>query len=270
MPSTSAARLRGAELDWFRDGPLGTQNYRRQLGRSFVLCSAAQKDRVTLVYTGATQNAPEGQLRKGLDLRAEGDAAASLVQVSCTYEGQNAENAERPLQVRGTIAWGTDGHQCSAEFDWNNGTILQVAASFVKVSARIVDNLTATDLVPTHNADAAVQVGATIGYWASARLAPTLTQQGRLDGTVEAPVVVFPIPRFARRLWIGLSTPEATFGDAQWALGAAAGQEFAVIDTVANISSRTPYERPGPATHVVLTGTLGQVFLTTLTWELVL
>lgn len=244
-------------------GPLGLANYRRQLGRSLVLCAAQQSDRATLVFTGATQNrAVRG--RGDMDARADGDAAASLVQVSCTYEGTNEANAARPLQVRGTIAWGTDGHQCVAEFDWLNGTIVQVSASFIKVSARIVPNQSATDEVPTFDPEAAARVGATIGYWASSRLAPTFTQQVRLDGTVVPnPEAVIAIPRFARRLWI----LGPTLSSAQWAIGPSAGQEFALVD--APVSSRQGYERPGAATHLVLTGGL-IVTLTTLVWELCL
>jgi hypothetical protein len=250
------------ELTWFRDGPLGLRNFRRQLGRAFVLCTAAQKSQETLLFLGATQNRDVNRL----DPRADGDAAASLVQISCTYEGVNEQNAARPLQIRGTIAWGTDGHQCVAEFDWLNGTIVQVSGSFIKVSARIVDNFDADDVLPTHDPLAAVRVGATIGYWAASRLAPTFTQQIRLDGTppLLAPVVAVAIPRFARRVWI----LGPTLSDVDWAIGPAAGQEIAQVDA-AGVNSRQAYERPGCATHLVLTGN-PTVTLTTLTWELVL
>ena len=258
MRNTSPA----LQLDWYRDGPLGLSNFRRQLGRSFVLCTDQQRDQETLLFLGATQNREAGL---GLDKRADGDAAASLVQISCTYESENDANVTRPLQVRGTIAWGTDGHQCVADFDWVNGTIVQVSASFVKVSARIVDNLNATDVAPTHDPAAAVKVGATVGYWASSRLAPTFTQQVRLVGSdeVPAPEIAIVIPRFARRLW--LYGP--ALGDVQWAIGPNPGQEIAIVD--APVTSRQGYERPGCATHLVLTG-LPIVTLSTLVWELVL
>ncbi|HKY36463.1 MAG TPA: hypothetical protein VJN18_11020 [Polyangiaceae bacterium] len=256
---------RSTELDWFRGGPLGLDNYRRQLGRSAVLCSDAQALQQTLIFTGATQNR-SARGKGDLQGRADGDAAASLVQVSCTYESLNAQNADRPLYIRGTIAWGTDGHQCVAEFDWLNGTIVQVCGSSIKVSARIVGNLGATDEAPTFDPAAAVRVGATIGYWASSRLAPTLTTQVRLAGA-EPPdpnaQVAVAIPRFARRLWVVGPTLTAL----QWAIGPNLGQEIGAVD--APVSSRQGYERPGVATHLVLTGGLVST-LTTLTWELAL
>ena len=263
MRNTSAA----SELSWFRDGPLGLRNYRRQLGRSATLCTAQQRDVETLLFLGATQN----RNVKGLDPRAEGDAAASLLQISCTYEGLNEANATRPLQVRGTIAWGTDGHQCVADFDWLNGTIVQVAASFVKVSARIVDNLAAAEVVPTHDPLAAVRVGATVGYWGAAKLAATFTTQVRLDSTAAPASAAIAIPRFARRLWINMQPPQTNLlSAANWAIGPAAAQEVAQLDNFgpAAIQSRAPYERPGYATHLSLTGTLAQNVLVTLVWEL--
>lgn len=257
MRNTSPA----IQLDWYRDGPLGLRNFRRQLGRSFVLCTNAQRDHETLLFLGATQNREVG---RGLDKRADGDAAASLVQISCTYESENDANTARPLQVRGQVAWGTDGHQCVADFDWVNGTIVQVSASFIKVTARIVDNFDADDTVPTHDPAAAVRVGATIGYWASSRLAPTYTQQVRLVGASPvAPEVAVAIPRFARRLWMYGPNLSAV----RWAIGPSAGQEIATVD--APVTSRQGYERPGCATHLVLTG-LPINTLNTLVWELVL
>lgn len=247
---------------WYRGGPLGLDNYRKQLGRSFELGDPLERTKCILLYCGATQNLAGDDTR-----RAAGDAAASLISVSCTYRSHNEANADRPLTVRGTIEWGTDGHQCVAQYDWLNGTVIQVSASFIKVVAQIVDTQALGDEAPTHDPDAICTVGATIGYWGAARLAPTLTQQVALAGEAAPaplPTAVLAIPRFARRLWWLGPVPTS----ALWALGPNPGQEIANIDP-AGLTVRQPYERPGPATHVHLTG-VAAVTLNTLTWELVI
>jgi hypothetical protein len=102
----------------FADGPLGLDNYRQQLGRSAALGTATPAGlKAVLIYTGATQKHNK-LLPNGMGLRAHGDAAASLLQISCTYRSGNAAATARPLQIRGQIDGGTDGHQCTAYFDW--------------------------------------------------------------------------------------------------------------------------------------------------------
>jgi hypothetical protein len=253
--------------DWFEAGPLGTSNFRQQLGRSVDLGTPSKYGlKQILVFAGATQRTHDrGAGRHGLAGRAAGDSAASVLQVSCTYRGLNEAAAARPLQVRGEIAWGTDGHQCSAYFDWLNGTVLQVSASFCRITAEVVPNLSISDEVPTFDPEALVEVGATIGYSGANRPPPTFTQQLRLepDGeTLQTGVVA--IPRFARSLrWLG---PVLT--EVQWAIGPGAGQAIAQVDPD-GLQTRWKYERPGPATHLQVIGN-NTATLNALVWELAL
>lgn len=257
--------------DWFEAGPLGTSNFRQQLGRSVVLGGPSKYGlRSVLVFAGATQRTKQHKSEGliGLAGRAAGDSAASLVQVSCTYRGLNDQNAARPLQIRGEIAWGTDGHQCQAYFDWMNGTVIQVSASFVRVTAEVVPNLGSGDTVPTFDTLALTEVGATIGYSGANRPPPTFTQQFRLAATgggVTPEQLVVTIPRFARKLWwLG---PDLS--DVRWAIGPGAGQTIAQVDPD-GLQQRTPYERPGPATHLQITGNTGGATYNALVWELAL
>lgn len=254
--------------DMFADGPLGTANYRQQLGRSVELGSATQAGlRETLIYTGATQKHNK-LLPGGMGLRAAGDAAASLLQISCTYRAGNAAATARPLQIRGQIDWGTDGHQCTAYFDWLNGTVIQVAASSVRVVAEVVGNMGSADLVPTFDVAAIATIGATIGYGGANRPPPTLTQQLRLPATIPpaaAPTSTVTIPLYARRLWwLG-----PALASVQWAIGPGVGQALGEVDPLGLIN-RQPYERPGPATHLQVVGNGGATTLNNLVWELAL
>lgn len=254
--------MRGNKPDtWFQDGPLGLSNYRQQLGRSFELGVPVEKLKQTLIFASATQHTRAGQ---GLAPRAAGDSAASLVQVTCSYRGEGETNDARPLPVRGQIDWGTDGHQCTAYFDWLNGTVLQVAASFVRVTAEVVGNMAGSDEAPTYSETAIATVGATIGYGSANRSPPTYTQQVRLEQEGMAlPSAVIAIPRFARRLWWYGPVPTS----AAWAAGPSAALEFAQVDPL-SVNTRQPYERPGPATHLRVVGNEVAATLNTLCWEL--
>jgi len=257
---------RPAAQDWFASGPLGTGNYRQQLGRSVELGATTKAGlKEVLIYAGTTQKT--GKDHDGLALRAPGDSAASLVQVSCTYRAHNAENVARPLQIQGQIDWGTDGHQCTAYFDWLNGAVVQVSAAFVRIVAEIVPNLGSGDEEPTYDPAAIVTVGATIGYSGANRPPPTLTQQLRLlqDAPPALPTGLLAIPRFARRLWwLG-----PVLSDVQWALGPGAGQLLGAVDPL-GLTTRQAYERPGPATYLQIEGNAGAATLNNLIWELAL
>lgn len=256
----------------FRDGPLGLDNYRQQLGRSFELGAPVEALKRTLVQAGATQRRDrDRQLYdvglNGLERRAPGDSAAALLQVTCSYRGTNEANAESPLVVRGQIDWGVDGHQCSAYFDWLNGTVIQVAASFVRVIAQVVPYFGGNDEEPSFSETAICTVGATVGYDATVRPPPTFTQQVRMLQTdpPALPAAVLQIPRFARRLWWQGPVPSS----AQWAIGPTAAQSLGEVDPL-GITQRQPYERPGGASHLLLTGSAGAATLNALVWELVL
>lgn len=253
------------DTSWMERGPLGRTNYRQQLGRSFELGNPVEKLATDVVYLGATQHTNDPALR-GLAHRAAGDSAASLVQVTCTYRSDDA-TAERPLTVMGKISWGTDGHQAEAFFDWTNGTVVQVSASYVAVVAMVRDVMASADEEPTHDEAQIVTVGALVGYWAANRAAPTFTQQVRMVQTdpPALPTASLAIPRFARRLWWLGPVPTS----AVWALGPGAGQTIGQIDP-AGLTQRQAYERPGIATHVQLTGNPGAATLNNLVWELVL
>ncbi len=258
------ARTNISKQPWFDQGPLGLDNYRQQLGRSFELGGPVEKLKQTLINTGATQRTDP---RVSMAQRAQGDSAASLVQVTCTYRGENDDNAARPLTIRGQIDWGTDGHQSTAYFDWLNGTVVQVSASFVRVTAEVVGVMGLEDEAPTFDEDALVTVGATIGYGGANRPPPTLTQQVRYvqDG-VDLPEAVITIPRFARRLWWLGPSPTSLV----WAAGPTGALELGQVDPL-GMTTRQAYERPGVATHLLLTGNAGALpTLNNLTWELVL
>lgn len=260
--------IRARRPDQLDAGPLGVSNYRQQLGRSVELGVPTKYGlAMTLVQAGATQRTGDkGAGAEGLAGRAAGDSLATLLQVTCTYAGANDANNTRPLAIRGRIDWGTDGHQAQAYFDWFNGTVLQVSASFVKVTAEVVPNYGSGDAAPTYSDTAIVTVGATVGYAAANRPAPTLTQQLRLSATPPAaPTAVVAIPRFARRLWwLG---PALT--SAEWAMGPGALQLLGQVDPL-GVTTRQPYERPGFATHLQLTGNVGAATLNHLVWELAL
>lgn len=255
--------------DWFEAGPLGTSNFRQQLGRSVDLGIPSKYGlKQVLLYAGATQRTGDkGAGREGLAGRAAGDSAASLLQVTCTRRSLNDADAARPLTIRGRIDWGTDGHQATAYFDWMNGTILQVAASYIKVSAEVVASLGSGDTEPTFSTTALCEVGATVGYSGANRPPPTLTQQLRLvpDGGGVPQSVVVAIPRFARSLW--WFGPD--LADVRWAIGPGVGQTIAQVDPD-GLQQRTPYMRPGPATHVQITGNSGAATYNALVWELAL
>jgi len=258
-----AQLTRRRDRGWYDDGPLGNRNYRKQLGRSDELGDPVQKDRAMLVMAGATQHTDDPSL-DGLARRAEGDAAASLIQVTCTYAIRAAGAGTRPLSVRGKISWGTDGHAAEASFDWLNGTVIQVAASYVSVVAELVDTRAVGDEEASHDPLAVVTVGALVGYWSGNRLPPTLTQQLFLPAEVPAAEASIEIPRFARRLWWTGPVPSS----AVWALGPGAGQTIAQVDP-AGITQTQGYERPGIATHLQIVGNAGAT-LNNLVWELVL
>lgn len=234
---------------WAQHGPLGLENYRKQLGRSDEIGEPKPgKRRVILVETGATQK------HSG---RAQGDAAASAISVTCTYKGVNAANGTRPLQIRGILEWGTDGHQAHAEFDWLNGTVVHVAGSFFRVMAELVDNESTTDEAPTHSDEALANCGAFVAYYPSSRRPPTLTTQIRLLANAAAVVT---IPAFARSLTIY----GPTLSNADWLLSPTGA--IAAIDSPPAPSQS--YLRPGPATHVSIASPIAG--LQNLVWELCL
>lgn len=245
---------------WANWGPLGLLNFRRQLGRSDELGDPlpVNKTRAILVETGATSKGKK---------RAEGDAAASMLTISCSYDGNNDANTQRPLQIRGLVEWGTDGHQLGARFDWLHGTAIHVAGSFVRVIAEIEDNATALEvsegqLVLTHNTQAIARVGAVVAYGSHGGRAPTFTAQIAL--LAGAPLVIG-IPTFANALTI--YGPALT--DAQWALAPSPAGAFAPVATPPAVpSSAIVYPRPGPATHLVLTSPADS--MQTLVWGLAL
>lgn len=235
-------------------GPLGLQNYRRQLGRSEELgdpVAAGDKLRVVLVQSGATGHG---------DVRAYGDAASSSMTVTCSYRSQNAANDARPLQIQGVIEWGCDGHQCAARFDWHNGTTVHIGGSFVRVVAEVVDNIANGETEPSHDPEAIVTVGAFLAYYRSAGESPTLTQQALLEAGVTS---VIEIPAFAR----SLTMYGPLLSSAQWLLGADPALAFAAVDPI-GLSSSNSYVRPGPATHIALASDLAG--LRTLVWGLTL
>jgi len=254
---------------WFKDGPLGWANIRNNLGSSAKLGRHSKEGlRKVVVDASANMRAdlagpePTGRaIRRALSpviktRQGQGDSMASALAVTCSYESANPQNDERPLQVRGVIEWGTDGHQCRAYFDWLNGTVVQVSAASVRVTAEVIPSLALGETVPSFDANALVQVGGILGYWASSRRAPTYTQQVLLSAGALSEVE---IPPYARGLTITGALPTI----ARWALGPAL--PLAAVD-VSGVSSRVLYQRPAPAMYLQLQNAAPE--LVTLIWEL--
>lgn len=167
----------------FRDlGPLGADNMRRQQGRSFRLHTnttpgigvqpgQAPTTRERLIFTGGVGKGNEGI----------GDAYASACTLACSITGRGT--------VRGKIEWGTDGHSNTAYFDWLQGTVIHVAGAAFTLEAELVADAADEELA----GDLDVTVGASIGYYAAGRRAPTRTLYGAAPpaGAVEIEITPF-------------------------------------------------------------------------------
>ncbi len=165
----------------FRErGPLGSDNMRRQQGRSFNLTTLPDKPRAVrerLVFTGGVGKGNDGI----------GDAYASAVTIACSLIGRGT--------VVGLVEWGTDGHSNSAHFDWLNGTTIHVAGASFTVSAELVPDGSETALAEGLD----VTVGASIAYWSAGRQHPTRTIYAPAGITSAVEVE---IPAFASRLHV--------------------------------------------------------------------
>lgn len=246
--------------DLTKHGPLGSENYRNQLGRSDEMGTrgAGDKRRVVLVYAGATN---------ARDKRPIGDSLASALCITTTYDSaNNTNNIARPLDLVGVLRWGVDGHQSEALFDWLNGTTVHVVASFVEVIAQLRPVIAAGENEFSNTSNALMRAGAFVGYFSGSRVAPTMTQQVLVSNLVH----ILEIPEYARALaFYGDSVPT----NVQWAIGPAAALAFANVDlvTVPIEANGRRYPRPGVATHLVLTAAEGQVGdLWNCVWELCL
>lgn len=170
-----------------RNGPLGADNRRRQLGRSQRLDPDGQIQRETLVQAGAVRKEERGP--------SLGESLSQSLVISCSkrLDPSSAQEAANPTdlkaRVEGVVSWGGDGHQCQARFDFLEGTTLRVSGSFVRVDAELVDEL--DDTAPT----SAVEVGAFVGYGQGYRGAQ-LTR--RAVTTALATAAEFDVPEFAR------------------------------------------------------------------------
>lgn len=179
-----------------RVGPLGADNMRQQLGRSFKLRvgnSPTQLGAVPLnrdsilVFTGSGVEDEETG-------KAAGDAYASALSITCHLDmiDTPVEPQPQPADILGEIEWGTDGTSAKAEFDWKHGTVLQVSGSFVRMSAFL-------EGVPGIQPPALEEqtVGGHIGYYPVTRCLPTRTfALGPIQGTGTASDIIR-IPRFA-------------------------------------------------------------------------
>ncbi len=181
-----------------RVGPLGADNMRQQLGRSFKLRvgNSPQQPGVaplnrnaTLIFTGAGVEDQETG-------KAAGDAYASALSITCHLDmiDAPAEPQPQPGNILGEIEWGTDGTSAKAQFDWKHGTVIQVSGSFVKLSAFLqgVPGLDPAEVVVEQT------VGGHIGYYPVTRCLPTRTFiLGAIANAASS--LLIRIPRFACR-----------------------------------------------------------------------
>lgn len=187
-------------------GPLGLRNMRRQQGKSRELGPSLGELREALVFSGSPNKSAQ-------DEGVLGDALASTLTITCSLR----QNAGTAGVVRGTVRWGSDGHQTEAAFDWVHGTVVQVVGSFVEVIAELVE----------YGENTLVNVGAFVGYFSAQRLPATLTQAvaAPIAPGLAAPVLV---PAFASRLHVAAplvgQAYTATFLDAAGAALAAYNQ----------------------------------------------
>lgn len=194
--------------------------------------------------------------------RAVGDSAASVLTVSCSLDSFNAAALARPPRVIGQIEWGTDGHQCTALFDWTQGAVVQVACASVRVIAELVPTMVVDDDVSPDFADeAVVRVGAVVGYMPSSRVPLTLTTQVRIDDAGEG---LIRVPAFASALTVVGPTPLTLL----WLAGDAPTLELGAVDVPANIRTSNLYRVPGPASYLRVTGVADQLF--NFVWSLAL
>lgn len=117
------------------------------------------------------------------------DQLAQVCMVACQLFPR--DGAAIPPAVVGTVAWGTDGFQSTAEFDFSSGTVLCISGSFVRLSARI-------DRDAPGNGGAAmppVRVGAHVGYGAPERSSVFRTRYFEFAG---AGALTVAVPAFAR------------------------------------------------------------------------
>lgn len=194
-----------------RVGPLGADNSRQQLGRSFklqignsptVIGEVPLNRDSLLVYTGSgVEDEDTG--------KAAGDAYASALSITCHLDMIDTEESPQPQpgNILGEIEWGTDGTSAKAEFDWKHGTVIQVSGSFVKLRAFL-------ESVPGLDPDEVVvrqTVGGHIGYYPVTKCAPTRTLfvGGIADAGESDPLR---IPRFACKTFF-LGVPAVASND---------------------------------------------------------
>lgn len=224
-------------------GPLGADNKRRQLGRSFTLELGVRED-ATLVYAGAVRAEHGGP--------SLGESLSQQMVITCTKALLGTLEANSKARVQGVLKWGGDGHQSVARFEWLEGTTVRVVGSFVSLVAELVEGLDGSE------PNTPVQVGAFVGYGGPRRPAVLCDYGTTTEG---APTLTFEIPPFAQAFTV-------------WA-NANVGVEWLDGTTVVYAglgASAQPLATRGeslpivPATHLRLTpSAAGNVIVT---WEL--
>lgn len=221
-----------------------------------------QQEGTRAVVLSASANA-KGQRR------AVGDSAASVLTVSCSLELSNESARARPPRVVGLVEWGTDGHQCSALFDWVQGTVLQVACSSVRVIAELAETMVVNPEIPIdYPQEAVVRVGAVVGYMPASRVPLTYTQQLRLEDNGSGDGIgLVPVPTFARELRVyGANGAPA---QCEWRAGANPNFQLGQVASPGPaLSSQVDYKIPGVASHLFIRRTVGDLY--NLVWSLAL
>jgi len=120
------------------------------------------------------------------------DALAISTTVACHVEQQvTADPNDRP-SILGVIAWGTDGAQHRAEFDFINGVQLCVAGSYVELTAQVDPDAPGNGTGETFHP---VKVSGSIGYVPPSPRVPVRTRYLAFAGAGNATITV---PPFAR------------------------------------------------------------------------
>lgn len=170
----------------------GIRNRARSNGRAQELLDDPSQPGRTVRLQG-TNIVGADQFTTVLNLNAA-DQRARIVTIHClaTEELGSSGSPEPFKRVRGKLEWGQGGAQAEAEFDWLQGTTLCVAASFTRVSARLLEQ------------DNEARVGAFAGYGSPGGLmrarTPQLTEARELAASELSALI--PIPFFAQNVLV--------------------------------------------------------------------
>lgn len=121
------------------------------------------------------------------------DALACGVTIACHVDQVNGDPNDRP-SVLGRVRWGTDGANHEAEFDFVNGVQLNVAGSYVELTAQIDPDAPGNGVIDGGSFKP-VNVFATLSYLPPSSRTPVRTRYLAFAG---AGALSISVPAFAR------------------------------------------------------------------------